>query len=123
MIDHITIRVSDLVKTVAFYTATLAPLGYKLDFDQEFDGVRVVGFGRDGKIDMWFTADKPVSGPVHLALQADTREAVDAFYAAALHAGGRNNGAPGPRPEYHENYYAAFVFDPEGNNVEAVFGN
>jgi catechol 2,3-dioxygenase-like lactoylglutathione lyase family enzyme len=123
MLDHITIRVSNIANTVIFYTAALAPLGYKIAFDQEFDGIRVVGFSKDGKIDTWFTADKPVSGPVHLAFKADTREAVDAFYAAAMHAGGRDNGTPGIRPEYHESYYAAFVFDPDGNDIEAVYGN
>lgn len=124
MLDHITFRVSDIKKAEAFYTAALKPLGYSLSFDQTFDdSVRVIGFGKGGKIDTWFTADKPVSGPAHISWKAESKEQVDEFYKAALAAGGKDNGAPGIRTEYHENYYGAFVLDPDGNNVEAVFGN
>lgn len=124
MLDHITLRVSDIVKTQAFYCAALKPLGYSLSYDQTFDGgVRVIGFGRGSKIDTWFTTDQPVSGPAHICWKAESREQVDDFYKAALAAGGKDNGAPGIRAEYHENYYGAFVLDPDGNNVEAVFGN
>ncbi len=123
MIDHITVRVADIEKTVTFYKAALAPLGYSLSFDQTFDGVQVVGFSKDGKIDTWFTNDTPVSGPFHIAWKTESREVVDAFHKAAIEAGGIDNGAPGLRPEYHKNYYGAFVLDPDGNNVEVVFGN
>lgn len=123
MLDHITHHVGDIDATVAFYTAALEPLSYALAFDRRSDGVRVVGFGRNGKIDTWFTADPPASGPTHIAWRTTSREAVDAFHAAAVAAGGEDNGAPGLRPEYHGNYYGAFVLDPDGNNVEAVYGN
>lgn len=124
MLDHITFRVSDIDKTDAFYSAALKPLGYSRTFDQTFDdNVRVIGFGKSGKTDTWFTTDKPASGAAHIAWKANSREEVDQFYKAALAAGGKDNGAPGVRTEYHENYYGAFVFDPDGNNVEAVFGN
>jgi len=124
MLDHITHRVRDIAATVAFYTEALRPLEYSLSFDQVFDsGLRVAGFGQNGKVDTWFTSDRPVSGPAHIAWRAESKEAVDAFHAAALAAGGRDNGAPGMRPEYHEHYYGAFVLDPDGNNVEAVYGN
>lgn len=120
MIDHVTIRVKDIEKTIAFYNKALKPLGYKLGFDENFDGTRVVGFTRNGKMDTWFTTDTPVSGPFHLAWSADSNALVDEFYTAAIEAGGKDNGKPGPRPHYHEDYYGAFVIDPDGNNVEAV---
>jgi len=120
MIDHVTIRVRDLEKTVALYTKALDPLGCKLGFDENFDGTRVVGFTRNNKMDTWFTADTPTSGPFHLAWAADSNAIVDAFYEAAIAAGEENNGKPGPRPHYHEDYYGAFVIDPNGNNNETV---
>lgn len=119
MIDHITIRVNNLEITKQFYQEALKPLGYILvQGDSEF-----IGFGKDGKADTWFTIDRPTSGPVHISWKADSREVVDEFYKAALAAGGKDNGAPGIRSEYHANYYGAFVLDPDGNNIEAVFGN
>ncbi len=123
MLDHLTLRVPNIEKTITFYSATLAPLRYTLSFDQTFDGVRVVGFGKDGKVDTWFTTDTPVSAHCHIAFKADSPDAVDTFYKAALAAGGKDNGAPGLRPEYHERYYGAFIFDPDGHNIEAVYGN
>ena len=120
MIDHITIRVSDIERTKIFYTEALKPLGYSMEFDESFEGVRVVGFGANNKLDMWFTTDKPVSGPTHIALKADSQTLVDDFYKSALTVGGKDNGAPRLRPEYHEQYYAAFVLDPDGNNIEVV---
>ncbi len=124
MLDHITFRVSDIQKTEAFYSAVLKPLGYTLSYDHTFDdNVRVIGFGKDGKIDSWFTAGTPVSGPAHISWKADSKEQVDEFHKVALVAGGKDNGAPGIRTEYHANYYGAFVLDPDGNNIEAVFGN
>jgi catechol 2,3-dioxygenase-like lactoylglutathione lyase family enzyme len=85
----------------------------------------MVGFGAEVpgagvKMDTWFVDTRPVSGPTHLCWRAASRAAVDAFHAAALAAGGQDNGAPGLRPHYHANYYGAFVIDPDGNNVEAV---
>lgn len=123
MIDHITIRVRNIDSVVAFYSEALKPLGYSLDFDKNFDSVRVVGFGKSGKIDTWFTSGTSFSGPIHIAWNANSKNEVDDFYEAGIKAGGKDNGAPGIRPEYHENYYGAFLIDPEGNNIETVFGN
>jgi catechol 2,3-dioxygenase-like lactoylglutathione lyase family enzyme len=132
MIDHMTFRVADIARSKAFYAAALAPLGYAPCFDQRFDAVQVVGFGYADaavpggtRIDTWLV-DGPsphgagVTTGCHLCWAAPDRGAVDAFHAAALAAGGRDNGAPGLRPEYHPHYYGAFVIDPDGNNVEAV---
>ncbi len=130
MLDHMTFHVSDIARSKAFYAAALAPLGYALRFEQNIDGVNVLGFGQgdaaESKIDTWLV-DRPCAGPgrsfssaCHLAWRAASREAVDAFHAAALAAGGADNGPPGPRPHYHPHYYGAFVIDPDGNNVEAV---
>ena len=121
MIDHITVRVIDIEKTKAFYSKALEPLGYKLAFAETFGDTRVIGFSRNNRIDTWFTTDKPTSGPLHVAWRADSQEEVDAFYEAAMAAGGKDNGKPGIRDIYHPTYYGAFVLDPEGNNVEAVF--
>lgn len=120
MIDHMTFRVSDIERTKSFYAAALAPLGYLPAYDAVHDGVRVLGFACDSKIDTWFVSAADVTTRCHLAWRAPNRAAVDAFYAAAMAAGARNNGAPGLRPHYHPGYYGAFVIDPEGNNVEAV---
>lgn len=115
MIDHITLRVRDLAAAKAFYSAALAPLGYKLGMEFP-DGA---GLGAGGKLDFWLIQD-PEARPQHLAFSAPDRETVDAVYAAALEAGGADNGPPGLRMEYHPNYYAAFVFDPSGHNAEVV---
>ena len=120
MLGHITIRVRDIESTRKFYTELLAPLGYTLDFDQNFDGVQVIGFAKDGIFDTWFTTMTPLSGFCHFAYQVDSRAEVDAFHAAGLAAGGKDNGEPGTRPEYSEKYYGAFILDPDGNNVEAM---
>lgn len=122
MIDHITIRVSDIERTTKFYTETLKPLGYTttMKYDDP-NGVRVVGFGKNGKNSTWFTTESPVSTPVHIAWVAGSKEEVNQFYKGAMKCGGKDNGAPGIRPEYGESYYAGFVIDPDGNNVEAVF--
>ena len=133
MIDHMTFRVADMARTRAFYSAALALLGYRLLFERSFDGANIVGFGtpdatqpEGSHIDTWFIdgpsphGGHPVTTGCHLAWVAGTRAAVDAFHAAALAAGGRDNGAPGLRPHYHANYYGAFVIDPDGNNIEAV---
>jgi len=121
VLDHMTFRVRNLDATRRFYEKALAPLGYRLGYEGEHDGVRMLGFEQGGKFDTWFVeSPQEPSGPTHLAWHAGTRGAVDAFYSAALAGGGRDNGSPGLRPHYHANYYGAFVFDPDGNNVEAV---
>ena len=113
MIDHVSLKVSDFEKAKEFYKAALAPLGYQLMM--EFPGH--AGFGAEAP-DFWLTAsDQPIN-PAHVAFSAG-RPTVDAFYEAALAAGAKDNGAPGLRPQYHPDYYGAFVLDPDGNNVEA----
>jgi catechol 2,3-dioxygenase-like lactoylglutathione lyase family enzyme len=120
MIDHITIGVRDLQRSKRFYVEALAPLGF--DEANTYDVLpNEVEFGPEGAHDFAISTDYPVGAPVHVAFAADSREQVDAFHAAALAAGGRENGAPGTRPEYSERYYGAFVIDPDGHNVEAVF--
>lgn len=116
MFDHIGFSVRDLAKTRAFYTAALAPLGYTVGRDR--DGV--LAFGPPGRPRLWFGAKDDAPTGVHIELTAETRPQVDAFYAAALAAGGKDNGPPGLRPQYRENYYGAFVIDPDGHNLEAV---
>jgi len=122
MLDHIGLRVKDYAKAKSFYLAALAPLGYQLfmEFTAEHGiGYVGAGFGVDGKPDFWIGVGSS-SGPIHLAFVARDRKTVDAFHAAALAAGGRDNGGPGLREQYHPTYYGAFVVDPEGNNIEAV---
>ena len=120
MLDHIGLDVTDIARSRAFYEEALAPLGYAVVHEIAEDGTTVVMFGVDGEID-FVIADKDRPGEAnHIAFRAATRAQVDAFHAAALAAGGRDHGAPGPRPHYGATYYAAFVFDPDGFNVEAV---
>ena len=115
MLDHISLRVGDMVNATAFYRAALAPVGYKVAM--EFPNF--VGMSDEGMPDFWITpTDKAPSG-THIAFRTD-RARVDAFYAAALAAGGLDNGAPGLRADYHPHYYAAYIIDPEGNNIEVV---
>ena len=116
MIDHVGLGVSDLDRSKAFYQRALDPLGYRPLLER--DGS--VGFGRDGKPDFFIYVNRPLSGPTHVAIASPDRATVHAFHAAALAAGGRDNGPPGPRPRYHPHYYGAFVLDPDGNNIEAV---
>ncbi|MFO1105394.1 MAG: VOC family protein [Amaricoccus sp.] len=122
MLDHIGLKVSDLARALAFYDRALAPLGLArvMSFGGDADLPAGAGYGRDGKPAFWISAGAPVSGPLHVAFVAADRAAVDAFHAAALAAGGRDNGAPGLRPHYHPRYYAAFALDPDDNNIEAV---
>ena len=123
VIDHTGVRVSDLAKSKAFYRAALAPIGYQLlvEFPAEVTGSdEVAGFGVPPKADFWVAAGAPNKPPVHVAFRVSERARVDAFHAAALTAGGRDNGAPGPRPHYHVDYYGAFVLDPDGHNIEVV---
>jgi catechol 2,3-dioxygenase-like lactoylglutathione lyase family enzyme len=117
MLDHIGFDVSDLDASKAFYEQALAPLGIGPLMEI---GDSHVGFGHDRKPYFWIGTRGPAQTALHVAFVADTRELVDAFHAAALAAGGRDNGPPGPRPQYHPGYYGAFVLDPDGNNVEAV---
>jgi len=116
IIDHIGLAVGDAERTFEFYRQALAPLG--IGPVMEHGGWH--GFGRDGKPEFWFGIGRAVQSPMHIAFAARSRSEVDAFHAAALAAGGRDNGAPGLRPEYHPDYYGAFVIDPDGHNVEAV---
>jgi catechol 2,3-dioxygenase-like lactoylglutathione lyase family enzyme len=115
MIDHIILGVDDVDASRAFYERALAPLGMEVVMAVP-DGA---GFGVDGKPWFWVSA-REESGPVHVAFASPDRASVDAFYEAALAAGGRDNGRPGLRPHYHPSYYGAFVYDPDGNNIEAV---
>jgi catechol 2,3-dioxygenase-like lactoylglutathione lyase family enzyme len=117
LIDHMGFAVSDYERSKAFYTQALAPLGIKLLMEP---APGIGGFGDDQKPYFWFGArDAPHTG-VHVAFEAGDRETVDAFHAAALAAGGADNGGPGIREIYHPNYYGAYVLDPDGNNIEAV---
>jgi catechol 2,3-dioxygenase-like lactoylglutathione lyase family enzyme len=123
MIDHVGFPVSDFARAKAFYTQALLPLDYRLVMEvaqEQNDGDPSAGFGANGKPDFWIGGEGGLNKPLHVAILAKDRAAVDAFYKAAIAAGGRDNGAPGIRPHYHPNYYAAFVFDPDGHNVEAV---
>lgn len=115
IVDHLTLVVGDLERSKAFYRAALAPLAIELVV--ELPGV--AAFGRDGKGELWLAAGEP-QPPLHVAFAAASRAEVDAFHAAALAAGGRDNGRPGIRAVYHPNYYGAFVIAPEGHNIEAV---
>jgi catechol 2,3-dioxygenase-like lactoylglutathione lyase family enzyme len=123
MLDHIGFSVVDFARSTAFYEAALKPLGLSLIWvvtAEETGADAHAGFGSADQPFFWIgTAARPRGG-THVAFTADTRAEVDAFYRAALAAGGRDNGAPGLRPHYHANYYGAFVLDPDGNNIEAV---
>ena len=122
MLDHAGFPVSDYARSKAFYLQALAPLGYALvmEVQQHENDAPAAGFGANGKPDLWIGGEGGVQRPIHIAIAAQNRAAVDAFYRAAIAAGGKDNGAPGLRPHYHPNYYAAFVLDPDGHNIEAV---
>ncbi len=122
MIDHTGVSVSDFVRSKAFYTAALGALGYEvaMDFSAVPGHPPGAGFGEAGKPDFWISQGEPNKPPLHIAFRAANRDQVDAFYKAAMAAGGRDNGAPGVRPHYHPDYYGAFVLDPDGHNIEAV---
>lgn len=124
MIDHIGFPVSDYDRAKAFYAAALAPLGYTLVMEVDDavnpSGHPAAGFGANGKPDFWIGGEGGIDKPLHVAIAAENRAAVDAFHRAALEAGGRDNGRPGLRPHYHADYYGAFVLDPDGHNIEAV---
>lgn len=116
MLDHIGLIVHDYERSKAFYQFALAPLGYELVSEMAGWG----GFGWGGKPQLLIKGGSSTVPVVHIAFSAEDRETVQAFYDAALEAGGKDNGAPGLRPEYHEHYYSAFVLDPDGHNIEVV---
>ena len=125
MIDHVTLTVGDYERSKAFFKTALAPLGIKLIVEY---GV-YAGFGVESNALLWIGAQTPAFwteahktgvSPIHLAFNAKSRATVDAFYAAGIAAGARDNGPPGPRALYHPHYYGAYVLDPDGNNIEAV---
>ena len=115
VIDHFGINCADWERSKAFYDKVLGVLGFtrQMDFDV------AIGYGVEGKPDFWIQQAESVL-PMHFAFHCEQREPVDAFHRAAIGAGGKDNGKPGLRPEYHESYYGAFVLDPDGHNVEAV---
>ena len=119
VIDHVTVGVSDLARSRNFYARSLVPLGFA-EIGPRRDGASEVEFGLEEAADFAISTEYAPGPAVHVAFAADRREQVDAFYAAALEAGGRDNGPPALRPEYSSGYYAAFVLDPDGHNVEAV---
>jgi catechol 2,3-dioxygenase-like lactoylglutathione lyase family enzyme len=119
MFDHIGFPVRDLALSRSFYIAALSPLGIVMIVDEP----QVVAFGRPGRAQFWIGGGGSPPSGVHVAFAAADRAEVRAFYAAALAAGGTDNGAPGLRPQYHPDYYGAFVLDPDGHNVEAVCRN
>jgi catechol 2,3-dioxygenase-like lactoylglutathione lyase family enzyme len=130
MIDHTGVIVSNFEYSCKWYETTLKSIGYAklFEFDGKLSGSNyVAGFGEasTGKPDFWIcgaTKDKPVNNPViHIAFRAQNRKQVDEFYNAAIEAGGKDNGKPGIRPHYHENYYGAFVLDLDGHNIEVVY--
>lgn len=123
MIDHTGVVVSDFDKSKQFYSAALAPIGFSLlaEFPASVTGhTDVAGFGEPPKPEFWISRGTPNNPPVHVAFRVSSRSLVDAFYMAAIEAGGTDNGSPGIRAHYHTNYYGAFVLDPDGHNIEAV---
>jgi catechol 2,3-dioxygenase-like lactoylglutathione lyase family enzyme len=123
VLDHIGFPVSDFERSKAFYLKVLEPLGFTLlkdvDLSDEAGPGGYAGFGGD-RPQFWIGTGKSFTGRLHVAFAAKDRAQVRSFYAAALAAGGQDNGPPGLRPHYHENYYGAFVLDPDGHNIEAV---
>ena len=123
MIDHIGFAVSNMERSKPFYVNALKPLGIAvvMEVTAEQTGAEAhAGYGKDNKAFFWIGGGVKPKGGTHVAFTAPTRADVDSFYRAALAAGGRDNGAPGLRPHYHPDYYGAFVFDPDGNNIEAA---
>ncbi len=116
MLDHVSLPVSNLQRSKRFYVEALSPLGYELVMEHHISGV---GFGKSGKPDFWIRQGVP-GNAVHVAFACEDRATVDAFHEEAMAVGGRDNGRPGLRLEYHPTYYGAFVLDPDGNNIEAV---
>ena len=117
MLDHVTIGVSDIGRSKTFYDRALRPLGIER---LHADGETFAGYGADRKAFFWIGVRNTPQTGVHIAFATRDRDTVDAFYAEALAAGGKDNGPPGPRPHYHPDYYGAFILDPDGHNIEAV---
>lgn len=123
MIDHTGVVVSDFDRSKRFYSAALKPIGFDLlaEFPAAITGhTDVAGFGEPPKPEFWISRGTPNKPAVHIAFRVKSRSDVDAFYSAAIEAGGVDNGPPGIRAHYHPNYYGAFVLDPDGHNIEAV---
>jgi catechol 2,3-dioxygenase-like lactoylglutathione lyase family enzyme len=123
MIAHVGIVVSDIERSKKFYAAALKPIGYQMLREYGTTATRPsasAGFGEPPRADLWLYQGDPGKVTTHIAFQVNKRAMVDAFYQAAIAAGGKDNGKPGPRPQYSANYYSAFVLDPDGYNVEAV---
>lgn len=123
ILDHISLSVTDYARAKAFFSAALAPLGITLTMEVPASltgDTDAAGFGRDGKPELWISEGPKTTPHLHIAFVADNRAAVNAFHKAALAAGAADNGPPGLRPHYHENYYGAFVLDADGHNIEAV---
>src|SRR4051794_17337357 len=123
MIDHTGVQVSNPEKSREFYNKALAPIGYKIMIEipkEHTNGTVVLGYGAPPHADFWVAEGVPQKPHIHIAFRAENRKQVDEFYKAALAAGGKDNGAPGPRPHYHKDYYGAFVWDPDGHNIEVV---
>jgi catechol 2,3-dioxygenase-like lactoylglutathione lyase family enzyme len=118
VIEHVSVPVSNYRRARRFYVAALEPLGYALW--QEY-APKAAGFVEGGSASLWISAKGKKVTPIHVAMRGASKKAVKAFHAAALEAGGKDNGAPGFRPDYGDDYYAAFVHDPDGNNIEACF--
>jgi catechol 2,3-dioxygenase-like lactoylglutathione lyase family enzyme len=124
MLDHVGISVADAKRSKAFYDAAFAPIGIRMIMEVPGSvtesGGTACGYGKAGKPFFWFGDKEKVGKGFHVAFAVDKRKLVDAFYKAALAAGGKDNGAPGLRPHYHAHYYGAFVRDPDGHNIEVV---
>ena len=123
MIDHTGVVASNFTKSKEFYSKALSAIGYSLIMELPASvtgNTDVAGFGEPLKPDFWVSKGSPNNPPVHVAFRVRTRAQVDAFFKAAIAAGGRDNGQPGLRPHYHPSYYGAFVLDPDGHNIEAV---
>lgn len=127
MIDHLSTYTTDFERSQAFYDKVMGALGYQrtaglvATWDAEFLNRRMAAYGPAGKRILWLIEVKESATPRHVAFQAPSRQHVTAFFETALAAGGQDNGGPGPREQYHPTYFGAFVIDPDGNNLEAVF--
>ncbi|WP_315837975.1 VOC family protein [Bradyrhizobium prioriisuperbiae] len=117
MLDHVTIGVGDIARSIAFYDRALRPLGITRLYAE---GETFAGYGRNRKAFFWIGHRDAAQTGAHVAFVADDRASVDLFHREALAAGGHDNGPPGFRPHYHANYYGAFILDPDGHNIEAV---
>ena len=120
MIDHVTVRVNNLLESKLFYERAFSPFQYKISFGKE-DMFWAFDIGNGALFEITQNNGQTVQTSCHIAFRAESHEQVDQFYDAAIQAGGKCNGKPGKRPQYTENYYAAFVLDPSGHNIETAF--